>query len=147
MSDYPRKDNPGSLDRFLAAQDQVYSTALAELRRGRKTSHWMWFIFPQLRGLGRSGTAHFYGIADLAEAQAYAAHPVLGPRLQEAAAAVLMHPEASAEAILGQVDAQKLRSSATLFRAADRMPDVFDRVLGQYYGGEPCPRTLALLGR
>ncbi|WP_071673694.1 DUF1810 domain-containing protein [Nioella nitratireducens] len=100
--------------RFLTAQDATYATALAELRAGRKLSHWMWFIFPQLTALGRSGTAKRYGIDGLAEARDYLAHPVLGPRLVEAARAVLTHAEGRPEAIMGRIDAKKLRSSATL---------------------------------
>lgn len=144
---FPHQHDPQSLDRFLAAQEDSYPLALAELRRGRKQSHWMWFIFPQLRGLGRSGMAQFYGIADLAEAQSYADHPVLGPRLVATAEAVLLHPGTPADRIMGEVDALKLRSSATLFRATARAPDVFDRLLRQFFDGQPCPRTLALLGR
>lgn len=147
MTDYPAADDPRSLERFLAAQEMAFETALAELRRGRKESHWMWFIFPQLRGLGRSGTAHFFGVADLAEAQAYADHPILGPRLVTAAEAVLSHPGTPIETIMGPVDGQKLRSTATLFAAVEGAPDVFHRLLGQFYGGEPCARTLAMLGR
>lgn len=134
------------LDRFHAAQADIHDTALAELRSGRKASHWMWFIFPQLRSLGRSATAQRFGIADLAEARAYLADPVLGPRLTRAAQAVLMHPDASAAAILGSVDALKLRSSATLFREAGGGPE-FQAILDTFYGGEPCPLTRDALGR
>ncbi|MDH2327545.1 DUF1810 domain-containing protein [Cereibacter sp. SYSU M97828] len=131
-----------SLTRFTKAQEGVWPTALAELRAGQKETHWMWFIFPQLRGLGRSETARFYGIADMAEARAYLADPVLGPRLAEAAAAVLAHP-GPADRIMGHVDALKLRSSATLFAAAGG-GDVFERVLAQFYDG-PDPATLSLI--
>ncbi|MEI4470556.1 DUF1810 domain-containing protein [Frigidibacter sp. MR17.24] len=107
------------LARFHAAQARQYADALAELRAGRKTSHWIWFVFPQLRALGRSGTARFYGIEDLAEAQAYLADPVLSARLAEAAGAVLDHAGTAVETIMGSsVDALKLRSSATLFAHA-----------------------------
>jgi len=133
------------LDRFVAAQAATWPTALAELQRGRKESHWMWFVFPQLAALGRSATAKHYGIAGLAEARAYLAHPVLGPRLAEAASAVLAHAGTPPEAILGQTDALKLRSSATLFRAAGGGP-AFQALLDSFYGGAACPLTLAELG-
>ncbi len=132
------------LTRFHDAQAGTYQTALAELRAGAKQSHWMWFVFPQLRSLGRSGTAKHYGIADLAEAQAYLADPVLGPRLVEAARAVLAHRGRPAEDIMGPVDALKLRSSATLFEAAGGDP-VFGQLLDAFYDGERCPLTLAEL--
>lgn len=133
------------LARFRDAQQGVYDTALAELRAGRKRTHWMWFVFPQLRSLGRSPTAKRYGIADADEARAYLADPVLGPRLVEAAAAVLAHRGTPAEAIMGQVDALKLRSSATLFEAAGGDP-VFRDVLDAFYDGARCKLTLAELG-
>jgi len=115
--------DPFHLERFVEAQgDGVFKQALAELRAGQKRSHWMWFIFPQHRNLGRSGTAKYYGLSGLEEARAYAAHPVLGRRLRECAAAVLEHlGDKSAEAILGPVDAMKLRSSMKIF--AEAMPD------------------------
>jgi uncharacterized protein (DUF1810 family) len=115
--------DPFRLERFVEAQaGGVYEQALAELRAGEKRSHWMWFIFPQDRDLGRSATAKYYGLAGFEEARAYAAHPVLGPRLRECAAAVLEQlREASAEAIFGPVDAMKLRSSMDIF--AEAVPD------------------------
>ena len=134
------------LARFLSAQHATFPTALAELKRGRKETHWMWFIFPQLAALGRSATAKHYGIAGLAEARAYLAHPVLGPRLHEAASAILMHGDERPETILGPIDALKLRSSATLFREAGGGPD-FQAILDSFYAGEACPLTLAALGR
>ena len=134
-----------SLTRFHTAQADTYTTALAELRRGRKVTHWVWFIFPQLASLGRSATAKHYGIADLDEARAYLADPVLGPRLHEAARAMLAHEGEPAEAILGPVDALKLRSCATLFRAAGGGAD-FQALLDAFYGGQGCPLTLADLG-
>lgn len=134
------------LTRFHDAQALTYPTALAELRAGRKLTHWMWYIFPQLAALGRSGTAKFYGIADLIEARDYLDDPVLGARLHETAAAVLTHPDRTAEEIMGHVDALKLRSSATLFDAAGGGPE-FRQILTAFYGGEPCPLTLAALGR
>ncbi|WP_127903242.1 DUF1810 domain-containing protein [Solirhodobacter olei] len=137
-----------ALARFTEAQAKIYPTALAELRRGRKDSHWMWFVFPQLASLGRSATAQYYGIADLAEARAYAADPVLGPRLAECAAALLAQPETDPARILGPVDAMKLRSSATLFRAAADPPlqGLMQSILDRFYGGTPCPLTLAEIG-
>lgn len=132
------------LSRFHVAQDGIWQTALDELRAGAKRSHWMWFIFPQLRGLGRSPTALRYGIADLAEARAYLADPLLSRRLTDCALAVLDHPDRRAEAIMGPVDALKLRSSATLFEAAGGGPE-FAALLDTFYGGERCERTLEIL--
>jgi uncharacterized protein (DUF1810 family) len=135
------------LDRFVPAQDRVWPAVMAELRGGRKATHWMWFVFPQLRGLGRSGTARFYGIADAAEAAAHAAHPVLGPRLAAAAEALLAHRGLEAADILGPVDAVKLRSSATLFAAVPGpAQDPMRRILARFHAGVPCPATMAALG-
>lgn len=139
-------DDPAALERFLDAQEGTHDIALAELTRGRKQSHWMWFIFPQLRGLGRSSMAHHYGIADLDEARRYLAHPVLGSRLQAAAQAALTHPASPVEGIFGSVDAAKLRSSATLFAAARGDSDVFDRLIETFFDGQPCAATQARLG-
>jgi uncharacterized protein (DUF1810 family) len=136
--------DPHDLARFVAAQDGVYPAALAELKCGRKTTHWMWFVFPQLRGLGRSATALHFGIASLDEARAYLAHPLLGPRLHEASAALLAAP-GSAEAILGPVDAMKLRSSMTLFAAAAPDPAPFDAVLARFFHGERDPATTDII--
>ena len=133
------------LERFVAAQEGVYPQALAELRRGRKQSHWMWFVFPQVAGLGRSETARFYGIVSAAEARAYLAHPVLGPRLCEAAEALLAHKGRGAEAIFGVVDAMKLRSSMTLFAAVAGDPAPFASVLDAFFSGERDAATLGLL--
>ncbi|MEG3163535.1 DUF1810 domain-containing protein [Sphingomonas sp. PB2P19] len=132
------------LDRFLAAQDGVYPQALAELRRGAKTSHWMWFVFPQIAGLGRSAMAQAYAIASADEARAYLAHPVLGPRLIEATQAVTA-ATGSAEAILGGIDAVKLRSSMTLFAAVADDSAPFCAALTRFFGGADDPATLALL--
>lgn len=134
------------LDRFIAAQDGVHDVAVAELRRGRKASHWMWFVFPQIAGLGRSDMARHYAIRDADEARAYLAHPVLGPRLLEATQAALAAP-GSAEAIFGGIDAVKLRSSMTLFAAVAPDPAPFAAALARFYDGAPDPATLALLGR
>ncbi len=140
--------DPFDLDRFLRAQDDggTYDRALAELRRGRKTSHWMWFVFPQLAGLGRSTMAERYAIRSLDEARAYLAHPVLGPRLRDCVAALTDAPEGrSAESILGGIDAVKLRSSVTLFLRADPSAPAFLRVLDRFFEGVPDPATDRLL--
>ena len=131
-------DDTSPLSRFVDAQDDAgtYEAALRELRAGRKTTHWMWFVFPQVAGLGRSATAQHFAIADLDEARAYAAHPVLGPRLCECARALLEQPEADAVAVLGEVDAGKLRSSMTLFEAAAPDEAVFPAVLDRFFGGQ-----------
>ena len=134
------------LERFVAAQAGVYEQALAELRAGRKRSHWMWFVFPQLAGLGRSATAHFYAIEPADEARAYLAHPLLGPRLVECAEALLRHRDQSAGAMLGPIDAVKLRSSMTLFEAVADDPAPFAAVLDTFYDGGRDPATLSLLG-
>jgi uncharacterized protein (DUF1810 family) len=126
------KDDPFDLERFVAAQASgVYEQALAELRAGRKRSHWMWFIFPQHRDLGRSPTARYFGLSGVDEARAYAGHPVLGPRLRECTAEILPHLAiASPAEILGPVDALKLWSSMQIFAEADPGEDLFRRVLG-----------------
>ena len=133
------------LDRFVAAQAGVYEAALAELKAGRKQSHWMWFVFPQIAGLGRSPTARFYAIASAAEAGAYLDHPLLGPRLLACAEAILAHRGVSAEAILGGVDAMKLKSSMTLFEAVAADPAPFASVLDEFFDAERDPETLMLL--
>ena len=138
-------DDPYELSRFRTAQDAhgTYGEALAELRAGRKTTHWMWFVFPQLAGLGRSSTAVFFAITSLDEARAYVADPVLGPRLVEAALAAAEAPAASATALLGPVDAVKLRSSMTLFALADPEEPAFTRVLERWFDGVGDTRTVA----
>jgi uncharacterized protein (DUF1810 family) len=136
------------LQRFVRAQDEggTYEQALGELRRGRKVSHWMWFVFPQLAGLGRSSTARYYAVGSLAEAQAYLAHPVLGARLRECAAVLTgLAGSRSAEDVFGGVDALKLRSSMTLFARAAPTEPVFAAVLERYFPG-PDPVTERLLG-
>jgi len=136
-------DDPYHLQRFVAAQDagRTYDHAAAELRAGRKTSHWMWFIFPQIAGLGYSPASRTYAITSLDEARAYLAHPVLGARLIDCAAILTGLAGRTAEQIFGEVDAMKLRSSITLFiHAAPREP-VFRQVLDQYFGGEPDSAT------
>jgi uncharacterized protein (DUF1810 family) len=134
------------LDRFVTAQSGVYDRALAEIRNGRKESHWMWFIFPQLIGLGSSSMARQYGIADANEARAYLAHPILGPRLIEITQAVLDLNKRSANEIFGSPDDMKLRSCATLFAHVSSASSVFHQIIDKYYGGEPDPKTLAILG-
>jgi uncharacterized protein (DUF1810 family) len=135
----------GGLDRFVAAQDPVYATVLGELRKGRKASHWMWFIFPQVAGLGRSEMSQLYAIASLAEAREYLAHPVLGPRLRECAGLVLATRDRTAVDVFGPIDATKLRSSMTLFRRAAPDESLFAAVLDRYFHGIPDPATDALL--
>ncbi len=135
------------LDRFTVEQERTYGGALAELRRGRKTGHWIWFIFPQIAGLGHSGMSQRFAISSLDEARAYLAHPVLGARLRECAEAVLANTGTTAEEILGSVDAMKLRSSMTLFHRAAPDEPLFAEVLDRFYGGTPDPMTDALLGR
>lgn len=134
------------LERFVSAQAPVFATALGELQAGRKRSHWMWFIFPQLRGLGRSSTAQFYGIASLDEARAYLAHPLLGPRLEHCTKAVLGSDAPSLYAIFGTPDDMKFRSSMTLFALAAPAPDsVFRRAVDRWWDGEMDERTQALI--
>jgi uncharacterized protein (DUF1810 family) len=136
-----------TLDRFIAAQDAIWPEPLDELRAGRKASHWMWFVFPQIAGLGHSAMAQRYAIADLAEARAYLAEPTLRVRLEQSADAVLAWAgKRSAEAIMGGIDAIKLRSSATLFEAAGD-DDRFARLLQAFYDGRRDPATLAEIGR
>jgi uncharacterized protein (DUF1810 family)/adenylate kinase family enzyme len=132
------------LERFVEAQEPVYAAALEELRQGRKRGHWMWFIFPQLRGLGSSAASRLYGIDSRAEAEAYLRHPLLGPRLLECVETVNSIPERSAERIFGPVDAKKLRSSMTLFDLAGGGP-AFARCLAVFFGGARDPRTVELL--
>jgi uncharacterized protein (DUF1810 family) len=136
-------DDPFRLERFVEAQDAggTYDAAMAELRDGRKVSHWMWFVFPQVAGLGSSPAAREFAISGLDEARAYLAHPVLGPRLLAAARALLDGRAGSAEAILGPVDAMKLRSSMTLFLRASEAGTTFEAVLVRFFGGEPDPAT------
>lgn len=133
------------LARFVIAQDPVYSDVLHELREGRKTSHWMWFIFPQLAGLGRSETARFFAIASLDEATAYLSHPVLGPRLRECTALVNAVSGRSLVAIFGPVDALKFCSSMTLFSVASANEEVFSSAIARYCDARLDQATLALL--
>ena len=137
--------DPHDLERFVRAQSGIYEKALAELRAGAKRSHWIWFVFPQIAGLGSSDMARRYAIASLAEARAYLEHPVLGARLVECVEAMLGHAGASATTILGGIDAVKLRSSLTLFSRAAQDPAPFDRCLATFFAGKADPATLARL--
>ena len=140
-------EDPYDLERFVAAQDNggVYDQALAELQNGSKRSHWMWFIFPQLSGLGQSATSKKYAIRSLDEATAYLQHPVLGPRLIEVADTVGTLKDPTAEEIFGSVDARKLHSSMTLFLRAAPGETAFKQVLSRFFDGEPDPATDELL--
>ncbi len=134
------------LDRFLDAQRGDYAAALAEVRRGRKNSHWMWYIFPQIAGLGQSSTARYYSIRDLEEAREYYAHPVLGQRLREISGALLELRGSDPVAVFGGIDSMKLKSSMTLFALAAPDDPLFQQVLDKYYGGEQDALTLRILG-
>jgi len=135
----PNHFNP---DRFLAAQEEHWDAVRAELLAGRKTTHWIWFIFPQLAALGRSATAKHYGLSGLDEATQYLAHPLLGPRLREACRMLLALPTRDPAEVLGQVDAMKLRSCLTLFAVAAPREQVFAECLDRFYGGQPDSMTL-----
>ena len=137
--------DPFRLQRFIDAQEGVHARALDELRAGRKTTHWMWFVFPQVAGLGSSAMAQRYAIGSLEEARAYLAHPVLGPRLVECTEAVLSHPDRTAHQILGSPDDVKLRSSMTLFVLVAGPESVFQRVLDAFFDGETDTRTVDLV--
>ena len=139
------RDDPFDLGRFTSAQETVYDRALAELRSGKKRTHWMWYIFPQIDGLGYTPTTKHYAIKSLAEARQYLNHPDLGPRLLECTATVLCIQDRSVSEIFGYPDDLKLRSSMTLFSRVAEPDSVFARVLGKYYDGERDIRTLQLL--
>ncbi len=139
-------DDPYDLTRFVRAQESDYDRALSEIRSGRKRTHWMWYIFPQLDGLAFSSTSKYYSIKSLAEAKAYLDHPILGPRLLECAEAVVRVEGRSATEIFGAPDDLKLRSSATLFMCVTPRDSVFDRLLTKYFRGERDGKTLQLLG-
>ena len=136
--------DPAGLERFVKAQKYDYDTALREIRSGRKRSHWMWYVFPQLQGLGFSSTAQYYGIRDLEEAQDYMEHPVLGARLVEISEALLTLDTADPSAVMGYPDDLKLRSSMTLFSLAEPECTVFRDVLDKFYGGREDERTIDL---
>jgi uncharacterized protein (DUF1810 family) len=146
-SDDGGKRDPFVLDRFVQAQEHVYQQALAEIRSGQKRSHWMWFIFPQFDGLGLSWTSRTYSVKSIEEAEAFLAHPVLGPRLLECAEAVIGVADRSAAEIFGSPDDLKLRSSATLFAYVSPEGSVFHRILDRFFDGKPDDQTLRLLGR
>lgn len=138
--------DPFNLQRFIDAQASTYANALDEIRSGRKTSHWMWFIFPQIAGLGHSAMAQRYAISGREEAAAYLAHPLLAARIRECAAALNRLPGGDAEAIFGGVDAMKLKSSLTLFNAVGGPEEAFAACLAKYYGGVPDAATLRIMG-
>lgn len=136
-----------NLERFEKAQELSYDTALGEIRVGRKSSHWVWYIFPQIKGLGHSYNARYYAIADLDEARAYVEHPVLNIRLREIASELLKHKDVEVEHLMGSViDAMKLRSSMTLFDIVCSN-DIYNNVLDMFFDGKRCNRTLKILGK
>ena len=137
-------DDPFKLERFIEAQRDSYAPALAELRAGRKTSHWIWYVFPQLKGLGFSQASRFYGLSGLDEARAYLAHPILGSRLRECVDAMLAN-DGSAVDVLGSTDALKFRSSMTLFAHAASEEGLFAQALARFFNGAEDPKTLELL--
>ena len=145
-TDSQKTDDPYDLNRFVRAQQDDFEQALAEIRSGRKRTHWMWYIFPQLDGLAFSATSKHYAIKSLDEAQAYLEHPVLGPRLRECAEAAVRVEGRSATEVFGTPDDLKLRSCATLFACVSPPGSVFERLLDKYYGGERDEKTLQLLG-
>lgn len=134
------------LNRFLSAQEKSYKRALQEIRSGKKMSHWMWYIFPQIHGLGYSPTAQYYAISGMDEAREYISHPVLGEHLREISSALLELESSDAEEVMGWPDNLKLRSSMTLFSIADPGCEVFKKVLDKYFGGEKDEKTIAILG-
>jgi len=141
--------DPFNLQRFVEAQEDsaIYARALTELRDGHKQSHWIWFVFPQIAGLGSSPISQAYAIRTLDEARAYLSHPILGPRLKESTEALLANdPSHTAEEILGGIDAIKVRSSMTLFTKADPAEPLFSKVLARFYASEPDPATISRLG-
>jgi uncharacterized protein (DUF1810 family) len=137
--------DPFDLDRFVTAQEPVWDEVCLELQAGLKQSHWMWFIFPQLAGLGRSAMARHYGLSGLDEAKAYLAHPLLGERLRAACRTLLQHRSRQATEIFGAVDAMKLRSCLSLFLEASGGEEVFRECLDQFFGGAADPQTLRML--
>ena len=139
--------DPFQLSRFVKAQDKIYDRVLAELKSGRKRSHWMWFMFPQIEGLGASSTTRYYSIKSLEEARQYLDHPLLGKRLRECAETVLALEGLSASSIFGYPDDLKLKSSMTLFASVAEPGSVFSRVLEKYFRGNRDERTIALLDR
>lgn len=134
-----------TLNRFLEAQNQTYIKALSEIKKGQKQSHWMWYIFPQIKGLGKSEMAKFYALKDVQEAEAYLQHPILGKHLMEISAALLEIKDKSATAILGTPDDLKLHSSMTLFAEIADKPNVFENILNHFYNGSKDEKTLNLI--
>jgi len=134
-----------TLMRFLEAQNKMYLTAFSEIEKGKKETHWMWFVFPQIKGLGRSDTAHYYAISDLREAEDFLQHPILGKHLIEITALLLRLKPKSIEAIFGDLDALKLRSSMTLFALVENTNPVFQEVLNVYFTGQFDPLTLSII--
>jgi uncharacterized protein (DUF1810 family) len=147
MDQQKNSDDPFNLKRFVEAQDRVYAQALAELRRGRKQSHWMWFVFPQVAGLGRSATSRRYAIRSGEEARVYLADPILGARLRECVTILLEGEEGSAEAIFGQPDTMKFQSCLTLFASQAGEDSVFAKALKRFFDGEHDEATNAFLSR
>ena len=133
------------LSRFLDAQNKLYLTALAEIKKGKKETHWMWFIFPQIKGLGTSDTANLYAIADLKEASEFLEHPILGKHLIEISGILLTFKRKSADGILGDLDARKLRSSMTLFSMTENTNPIFQEVLDAFFSGESDPLTISII--
>ena len=144
MQSHERKDH--SLERFVDAQERMYERALEEVKSGKKLSHWIWYIFPQLKGLGMSGNSYYYGIDDLEEARAYLKHPVLGARLREITSVFLDSVGKNAQDVFGYLDAMKVRSCMTLFNEVSN-DDLFRKVLERYYSGLADEKTLAILGK
>jgi uncharacterized protein (DUF1810 family) len=140
-----RENDPHNLHRFLTAQDEDYEFAIEELRRGKKESHWIWYVFPQVAGLGSSSMAQDYAIASREEAVAYLDHPILSRRLQECCEALLPHRDSKIEDIMGFPDDLKLRSSLTLFASVSATPKMFQTVLDTFYGGQTDEKTIAFL--
>jgi uncharacterized protein (DUF1810 family) len=147
MTNSPKADDPFDLQRFLDAQEGEFETALAEIKRGRKSSHWMWYIFPQIDGLAFSSTSKHFAIKSSDEAKAYLDHPILGPRLMACAEAALAIEGKSATEIFGSPDDMKLRSCATLFAHVSPAGSVFERLLDKFYVDDKDQKTLGLLGR
>ena len=145
-TDSPSPEDPYLLSRFVLAQEDDFEQALSEIRGGKKRTHWMWYIFPQIDGLGFSSTARYYAIQNIEEAKAYLDHPILGPRLLECAEAAAGVEGRSATEIFGSPDDLKLRSCATLFACVSPPSSVFERLLEKFYGGERDQKTLQLLG-
>jgi len=143
--DSPSSNDPFNLNRFVVAQEPVYARVLSELENGQKHSHWMWYIFPQVDGLGFSATSKLYAIKSVDEARAYLNHPVLGPRLRECAQAVLAVEGRTASEIFGYPDDRKLKSCATLFTSVSNPGSVFERILQKHFDGERDVRTLQIL--